>query len=290
MTVRGGHPVAVADVSILTDPKRRHRAMWEAGDLARIAELGTLAAGVDLVERVGIRPGMDVLDVATGTGNAAIPAAAVGARVTGLDIAPGLLEKARERATNRGLDIDWVEGDAENLPFAAERFDCVLSTFGVQFVRRHQVAARELARVCAPAGVIGLANWAPQAPPARSLAVIASYLSSFALGALPMPWGVETHVRRLFAGTGVELEFDKSSVSFEHAGTTQEFVEFYATYFGPLAVARVRLVTDGRWTSLNEQLVEIWDAANESRASGFRARGECLVVIGRKRRAPARAE
>jgi ubiquinone/menaquinone biosynthesis C-methylase UbiE len=267
-------------------PKRQRRSIWEAGDFARIAELGPLAVGVDLVDRVGIRPGVDVLDVATGTGNAAIPAAAAGARVTGLDIAPLLLDIARRRARNRGLEIEWVEGDAENLPFPDGRFECVLSTFGVQFAPRHRVAAHELARVCALGGVIGLANWTPHAAPARVLATVDSYLPSSAAGDPPPLWGVEAHVRHVFAGTGVELEFDESVVYFEHAGSTQDFVDFYATYFGPLAVAREQLSTDGRWNSLGDELVEIWGSVSESRAPTFRAPSEYLVAIGRKRRTP----
>lgn len=272
----------LAELAGLADLKRQHRAMWEAGDFARVAELGTLAAGTDLVERVGIGPGMDVVDVATGAGNAAIPAAAAGARVIGLDIAPDLLEKAGKRADNRGLDVEWVEGDAEDLPFADGRFDCVLSTFGVQFAPRHEVAARELARICAPGGIIGLASWTPEAPPMRILALIASYLPPPEFALPPPLWGTEAHVRRLFAGTGVELEFDRGTVHFEHEGSTEEFVNFYETYFGPLVVARERLSADGRWDAVRTGLLEIWEARTAS-GSCFRAPAEYLVVVGRKR-------
>lgn len=276
----------VADPPDLAELKRRHRAMWTAGDFSRIAEL-TLAAGTELVERLRVRPGTEVLDVATGTGNAAIPAAAIGAHVTGLDIAPDLLERGRERAANRALKVEWIEGDAEDLPFADGRFDYVLSTFGVQFAPRHEVAARELARVCAPGGMIGLASWTPHAPPARVLALIASYLPPPGYAALPRWWGVEADVRRLFAGTGVELEFDRATLYFEHDGSTDDFVDFYETYFGPLVVARERLSENGRWNRVRDAVVEIWESANETHAVGeFRAAGEYLVVLGRKRTSP----
>lgn len=284
MTDGAGQATVTAESAALVDLKRQHRAMWEAGDFARIAELGTLVAGAALVERVGVHPEMDVLDVATGTGNAALPAAAAGAHVIGLDIAPDLLEKARERAANRGLDVDWMEGDAEDLPFADGRFDRVLSTFGVQFAPRHEVAARELARACAPGALIGLANWTPDAPPMRVLALIASHLPPQELAWPPALWGTETHVRRLFAGTGVELEFDCGTVYFEQEGSTEEFVAFYETYFGPLVAARERLSGDGRWATFRAGLEELWETANVSGAAGtFRAPAKYLLIVGHKR-------
>ncbi len=283
MTTGHARGPASAARTTLADVKRRQRSTWEAGDFARIAELGTLAAGADLVDRVGVRPGMDVLDVATGTGNAALPAAAAGARVTGLDIAPGLLEKAQERARNRGLDVKWVEGDAENLPFADARFGSVLSTFGIQFAPRHEVAARELVRVCAPGGVIGLANWTPDSPPMRVLALVATYLPPPRLAGPPSSWGSEEHVKRLFAGTGVELQFGRGTVYFEHEGSTDEFVAFYASHFGPLVVARQQLSAGPRWNELQDGLVELWQSARQADDGGrFRAPADYLVVRGRK--------
>jgi len=279
--MRFAEPVDVLEL------KEQHRAMWAAGDFARIAEL-TVAVSTDVVERLRLGPGMDVLDVATGTGNAALSAAALGARVTALDLAPELLEKGRERAANRGLGVDWVEGDAMALPFADGRFDVVLSTFGVQFAPRHEVCARELARVCSPVGVIGLANCTPHSPPARVLALIASYLPPPDVDSLPpWSWGVEAHVRRLFAGIGMELEFNVATLHFVYEGSTETFVDFYETYFGPLVAARARLSEDGRWPALRREVVDVWESSNEAWVDGgFRAPADYLVVLGRKAHNP----
>ena len=134
------------------DLKRTHRATWAAGDYAAVAERIDEVPPRDLLERVPVRQYDDVLDVATGTGNVALPAAAAGGDVIGLDITPELFDTARRRAAERGVAVDWVEGDAEDLPFGDESFDVVLSVFGVQFAPRHRVVAEELARVTRPGG------------------------------------------------------------------------------------------------------------------------------------------
>src|ERR671922_212816 len=138
------------------DPKD----MWEAGNFAAVAERIT-EHGERVVERAGVEPGMDVLDVACGTGNASIPAARAGARVTGLDFAPGLLAIARERAADAMVEIDFVEGNAQELPFDDASFDRVLSTFGHMFAPDHARAASEMKRVLRPGGAIAVACWTP---------------------------------------------------------------------------------------------------------------------------------
>src|SRR5215208_7297612 len=146
----------------LAELKRTHRATWAAGDYPAVAERIDEVPPRDLLERIEIRPGEDVLDVATGTGNAALRAAAAGANVVGLDLTPERFERARSREAELGVEGDWVEGDAEALPFADESFDAVLSIFGIQFAPRHEITAAELARVCRPGGRIGLVNWTPE--------------------------------------------------------------------------------------------------------------------------------
>src|ERR687885_1431041 len=136
------------------------KAMWAAGNLAAVAEK-ILEVGELIVARAGIEPGMDVLDVACGTGNATIPAARTGARVTGLDFAPGLLEIARERAADAMVEIEFVEGDAQQLPFGDGSFDRVVSTFGHMFAPDHRRTADEMKRVLRPGGVIVVACWTP---------------------------------------------------------------------------------------------------------------------------------
>ena len=168
-------------IDALTDFKQATRAMWAAGDYARFAPL-VAEVGERLVQRVGVRPGDAVLDVACGTGNVAIPAARAGGRVTGVDLTPEHFPAARSRATAADVAIDWVEGDAEALPFEDDSFDVVLSSFGCMFAPRHAVAAAELARVLRPDGRLGVSAFAdrgagrrllPHArrPPARPAAV-----------------------------------------------------------------------------------------------------------------------
>ena len=162
----------------------------------------------DLLARVEISAGQDVLDVATGTGNVAIRAAAAGAQVVGLDLTPELFETARRRAEAHDVTVDWLEGDAEDLPFDDDRFDRVLSTFGVQFAPRHEIVAQELARVCRPGGLIGLVNWTPEGQIGELFKIMGRYMPAPPDYASPPPlWGSEEHVRGLFAGSGVELEF-----------------------------------------------------------------------------------
>src|SRR5688572_27185400 len=139
--------------------KERHHATWAAGDYAAVAAYIEDVAAL-CAERAGVGPGAELLDIATGTGNVALEAAQRGATVTGLDLTPGLLETARERAAAAGLDIAWVTGDAEALPFQDGSFDAATSTFGLMFAPRHAVAARELTRVLRPGGRFVLSTWA----------------------------------------------------------------------------------------------------------------------------------
>ena len=156
-------------MTTLIDLKQTHRATWAAGDYAAVAEHIDAVPPRDLLNRVAIAPGQDVLDVATGTGNVALRAAAAGAHVVGLDLTPELFATARRRAAEYRVAVEWIEGDAEALPFADASFDHVLSVFGVQFAPRHEVTAAELARVCRPGGHVGLVNWTPDRPDRRAL-------------------------------------------------------------------------------------------------------------------------
>lgn len=175
--------------------KAIQRAIWTAGDYDSIAEL-FWDVGAVVAETAAIEPGMKVLDVATGTGNAAIRAAQAGADVVGLDLTPELFEDARRREALAGVSVEWIEGDAEGLPFDDASFDRVLSTFGVMFAPRHQVAAGELVRACRPGGMIVLANWTPGGFFGQMIATLTSYLPPPpAIASRPTLWGEEAHVR-----------------------------------------------------------------------------------------------
>src|SRR5918998_251909 len=144
-----------------SDLKARHRKMWASGDYPSMVETFLLPLGPRLVEACGIEEGMRVLDVAAGTGNASIPAAQRGAQVTASDLTPELFDAGRERAKREGVELEWVEADAENLPFEDESFDVVMSSIGAMFAPHHEDVADELVRVCRPGGTVGLLSWTP---------------------------------------------------------------------------------------------------------------------------------
>jgi SAM-dependent methyltransferase len=262
--------------------KASHRSAWASGDYAAVAEAFVLEVGETAVAKARLQPGTELLDVATGSGNAAIPAALAGARVTGLDLVPELLAVGRERALEAGVEIDWLEGDAEALPFPDERFDTVLSVLGVQFAPRHEVTARELVRVTRPGGTIVLSCWTPAGFIGQFFKTMAPHLPKPPAGASPPPlWGQAAHVRELFAGTGVELEFETHAAMF-YGDSAEGFVEYMADHYGPVLKARERLAQEDRWNALRADLVALCERANVA-AEGFQAPSEYLLTLGRKR-------
>jgi SAM-dependent methyltransferase len=269
-------------MTTLMDLKRAHRATWAAGDYAAVAEHIDAVPPRDLLGRLDVRPGQDVLDVATGTGNLALQAAAAGARVIGLDLTPELFAAARRRAAARGLSAEWVEGDAEELPFADATFDHVLSVFGVQFAPRHEVVAAETARVCRPGGYVGLVNWTPGGVIGELFTILSGYLPPPPAYASPPPlWGSEAHVRGLFAGTGVDLTFAHGHNPWRFA-SAEEWVAFLETAYGPTLKARERLAAAGSWEACREQIVAMSERRNEATDGTLLLQAEYLVAVGRK--------
>ena len=262
--------------------KRAHRATWAAGDYPAVAEMIDEVPPRDLLARVDIRPGEDVLDVATGTGNAALRAAAAGAKVVGLDLTPELFERARARQAEFGVEVDWVEGDAESLPFADESFDAVLSIFGIQFAPRHEVTANELARVVRPGGRIGLVNWTPDGLIGELFKIMGKYMPAPPSYASPPPlWGSEQHVRALFAGEPVEFEFHRGHNPWRY-DSAEEFVEFFETNYGPTLKARERLMAEGRWNDCRNEMLAMAERHNEADDGSLLMQAEYLVAVGTK--------
>ena len=269
-------------MTAVADLKRTHRTVWASGDYPAVAEVIDDVPPRDLLARVEPRPGQDVLDVATGTGNVALRAAAAGAQVVGLDLTPELFATARRRASQYGVTVDWVEGDAEDLPYEDERFDAVLSAFGVQFAPRHAVVARELARVCRPGGTIGLVNWTPEGQVGTVLRTIGRYMPAPPAFASPPPlWGSEQHVRDLFAGTGVELEFARGLNPWRF-DSPEHYVVFMETHYGPMLKARERLTGEGRWEECRGEILADVRRRNEATDGSLLMHAEYLVTIGRK--------
>jgi SAM-dependent methyltransferase len=269
-------------MTAVADLKRAHRATWAAGDYAAVAELIDEAPPRDLLAQVEVAPGQQVLDVATGTGNIAIRAAAAGAQVVGLDLTPELFGTARRRAEGHAVTVDWVEGDAEELPFEDERFDRVLSAFGVQFAPRHEIVARELARVCRPGGRIGLVNWTPEGQVGELFKIMGRYLPAPPDYASPPPlWGSEEHVRGLFEGTAIELEFARGLNPWRF-DSAEHYVAFMETHYGPTVKARERLTAEARWEECRREILAMAERRNEATDGSLLMSAEYLVAVGHR--------
>src|SRR5215210_9334671 len=221
--------------------------MWASGDWDTCSRL-VAPAGAVVLERIDLRPGLDLLDVGTGTGgNVAIPAARRGAKVVGLDLAPELFEHARRRAAEAGVDVEWVEGDAQDLPFPDESFDRVVSTFGAMFAPDHERAARELVRVCRPGGRVATTTWMNDGYAAGLFKLSGSFLPPPPAGVQPPPlWGLEEHVNEVFAAAGAKAEIEQETIELRFA-SEQEAVDEYTTSFGPVVIASAHLEPKGRW-------------------------------------------
>ena len=260
------------------DLKQQHRAMWAAGRYADVAELVDGVAPDHLLRAVGLDSSQSVLDVATGTGNVALRAAAISPDVTGLDLVPSLLDIARERAGM--LDVHWVEGDAEALPFGDATFDRVLSVFGVQFAPHHEVVAGELLRVCRPGGTIGVATWTPEGLIGRMFKILGAYMPPPPPGASPPPkWGSEEHVRSLFAGFDVSFERGVNPFRFP---SVEEYMTFFEERYGPTIKAKARLQGEGRWDDCRAELRALYEDMNLATDGSLHIDSEFLVSVIRR--------
>jgi SAM-dependent methyltransferase len=215
--------------------KQRQQQAWSSGDFAVVASRMALVSE-HLVDSADLHAGWHVLDVATGSGNAAIATARLGGRVVGVDYVPALLERARERAAADGLAVEFVEGDAEALPFPDASFDAVTSVFGAMFAPDQRRAAAELLRVSRPGGTIALAGWTPDGFIGDLFRTTGAHVPPPPGVAAPMLWGTEGHLRELF-GDGIEsLAVTERTFTWRFA-SPEEFVTFFRTWYGPTVKA-----------------------------------------------------
>lgn len=239
MTTHTQTPAATADAEL----KARHAALWALGDYAAVAREVIPELGRVLVDACHVTAGQDVLDVAAGTGNAAIPAARTGAHVVACDLSPALLDVGRQVADEAGIRLEWKQGDAEALPFADASFDVVMSSVGVMFAPHHEAAADELVRVARPGATIGLASWTPDGFIGRLFAVMKPYAASPPPGAQPPPlWGDEAHVRDLLGDRVVDLTAE-TRVLPVHFDRPEAFRDFFKRTYGP-TIATYRGISD----------------------------------------------
>jgi ubiquinone/menaquinone biosynthesis C-methylase UbiE len=255
--------------------------MWASGDYPSMVETFLLPLGPRLAEAAGIGPGMRVLDVAAGTGYASIPAAQLGADVTASDLTPEFFEAGRRRAEAAGVQLQWVEADAENLPFEDESFDVVMSCIGAMFAPRHQDVADELVRVCRPGGTIAMLNWTPEGMIGALFRTMGPFAPPPPPGAQPPPlWGSEEHVRELFGDRVSFGTLEREMLQITAFERPHEYGEHFKERYGPTIVARANAARDGREGELDEALKRFSDEWNRGAPDRAFFEQEYLVVAG----------
>jgi SAM-dependent methyltransferase len=270
-------------MSTMTPPdselKARHRAMWASGDYPAMVETFLTPLGPRLVEACGIGPGMKVLDVAAGTGNASIPAAQAGADVTASDLTPELLHAGAARAGE--LKLEWVTADAENLPFEDGSFDVVMSSIGVMFAPHHQAAADELVRVCRPGGTIGLLSWTPEGMLGALFRMMGPYAPPPPPGASPPPlWGSEDHLAGLFGDRVSLRSAEREMLEITAFPRAHDYGEHFKARYGPTIAIRKNAEATGRAEEFDAALDAFCDEWNRGTPDAARFEQEYLVTVG----------
>jgi len=245
------------------------RAIWRLGDYHRFALEQMWEIGPIVVEACGISSGQRALDVAAGTGNVAIRAAEAGAEVVASDITPENLEAGRKEAEARGVSIEWIEADAQALPFNDDEFDVVTSSFGAIFAPDHQRVADELVRVCRPGGTIGMTSFPPVGMAADIFGVIAPYMPASPPDAQsPLLWGTDEHVKALFGDGAGSLQIS-NLVYTERCASPQAYVALYKETFGPVVSVYEALRDEpGRLATLERDFLDFAERANRGASDG----------------------
>jgi SAM-dependent methyltransferase len=263
--------------------KTKHRAMWAMGNYPTVVTDVVAPLGPILVDAAGIKAGDLVLDVAAGSGNAAIPAARAGARVIASDLTPELLETGQKLAAGAGVRLTWETADAEALPYGDGEFDAVLSCLGVMFAPHHQTSADELIRVCRPGGTIGLLCWTPSGFIGQMFATMRPYAAPPPPGAQPPPlWGSEDHVRELLGDRVEQVRTETRTLRVTHYTSPEAFRDYFKTNYGP-TISAYRFIADDpdRVAALDHDLAELgqrFDVGTHSYVLDW----EYLIFIARK--------
>jgi SAM-dependent methyltransferase len=249
------NPTAAVDHSQVA---AKHRAMWTSGDYKKLAIDLLAPLGPVLVQATGIGPGDRVLDVAAGTGNVSIPAAETGASVVASDLCPELLEQGSRLAAEQGVDLEWREANAHELPFGEDEFDVVMSSIGVMFAPFHQLAADELVRVCKS----GLINWTPEGHIGKLWAAMKPYAPPPPPGAQPPPlWGQEDHVRALLGDRVTDVVMERRMLAVDQFADGAEFRDYFKGLYGP-TIAVYRNIEDDpdRVAALDADIAAVGDS------------------------------
>lgn len=285
MTNHGEASPTAAEADPYRTLKARQRAVWALGDYPKTAREVLSELGRGLVAACGIARGQRVLDVAAGAGNVAIPAAETGAEVVASDFTVELFTAGRREAATRGVRLDWVQADAEALPFGDGEFDVVTSCIGAMFAPNQQKAAGELVRVCRAGGTIGMINWTPQGWVGGSFGIFARYDPPPPPGVFsPFLWGTEEHVRALFGDRVEALETKKKKLLVDQFREPVEACDYYKTHFGPAIATYANVADDPERTAmLDRELLEHGQRTNLARPGDpARYEFEYLLVVARK--------
>jgi SAM-dependent methyltransferase len=256
--------------------KQKLRATWTAGDFAEIAK--SFESGAEeFVTRLGITKGVALLDVACGNGNTAIPAAWLGAEVTGIDIAPYLIEQATARAQAAGVKAEFDIGDAEAMPYEDASFDLVITMFGAMFAPRPDVTASELKRVCRAGGSIAMANWTPEGFIGQMFKLTGKRVTPPAGMPSPILWGDENRVKERFATGVAKLEMVRRNIDFLFPFGAAEVVEHFRKFYGPTQKAFEALDGEGQ-DALRRDLEDLWSEHNTATDGTTKVVSEYLEV------------
>jgi SAM-dependent methyltransferase len=265
----------------LTSLKLGQQRIWASGDYAAVAARIQLIAEL-LIDAADIPAGSTVLDVATGSGNAAIAAARTGCAVTGIDYVGSLLGRARARAAAEGLDVQFSEGDAESLPFEDESFDAVVSVLGVMFTPDQERAASELLRVVRPGGTIALANWTPSSFIGDMLRAVARRVPPPTGVRSPLEWGTEPRLVELLGSGVAELSVRPRQFVFRFR-SAEQFVAFFRTHYGPVHMAFAKLDEDGQ-AGLERELAELATRHHRPAGASLAIPSDYVEVVATRRR------
>jgi SAM-dependent methyltransferase len=272
------NPTAAVDEGAVA---AKHRAMWASGDYPKLAAELVAPLGPVLVEATGIGSSDRVLDVAAGTGNAAIPAAETGASVVASDLCPELLEHGRRVAAERGVELEWREANAHELPFGDNEFDVVMSCIGVMFAPFHQRAADQLVRVCKPGGRIGLISWTPEGHIGQLWSAMKPYAPAPPPGAQPPPlWGNEDHVRALLGDGVTDVMTERRMLTVDAFADGAEFRDYFKAVYGPTISVYRNIEGDAdRVAALDADIARVGDSVLSSSST---MEWEYLLLTARK--------
>lgn len=257
--------------------KAKLRGTWTAGDFSEIAKSFATGAA-EFVNNIGISSGMRVLDVACGDGNTAIPEARGGAEVTGVDLAPYLIEQAIKRAASEGVTAEFEVGDAEDLPYDDAQFDAVVTMYGAMFAPRPEIVASELKRVCRPGGFIAMANWTPEGFIGQMFKVTGRQVPPPAGMPSPLLWGNKDAVRERFGSGIADLRLTRRNIDFTFPFDPATTVEHFRLYYGPTQKAFEALDASGQ-DALRRDLVDLWSANNTKDDGTTLVNSEYLEVL-----------